>query len=138
MFSFTANMKAVQISLGVLLAFVALNAFGGGYYGMSGAKDVPLEWLEGSPFKSYFFPSLFLFVVLGGFSLYSSIAVFRNWKYARITALLCGILMLSWIGVQVAIIGYISWMQPATLIAGIIVLVLAWIFNPGRVVPAQP
>src|SRR6185503_7859661 len=36
--------------LGGLLAFGALNAFAGGLYGMSGAPDVPREWLEGSPF----------------------------------------------------------------------------------------
>src|SRR4051812_27480018 len=46
--------------LGSLLLLVALNAFGGGYYGMAGAPNVPTEWLEGSPFTSYFLPSLIL------------------------------------------------------------------------------
>ena len=55
----TTSEKLINYSLGILLAFLALNAFGGGYYGMSGAKDVPLEWLEGGPFKNYFIPSLF-------------------------------------------------------------------------------
>jgi len=45
--------KIIFYSLGVLLLFVAINAFGGGYYGMAGAKDVPTEWLKGSPFRNH-------------------------------------------------------------------------------------
>lgn len=45
---------------------MALNAFGGGVYGMSGAQNVPREWLEGSPFDDYFVPALILFVGVGG------------------------------------------------------------------------
>jgi hypothetical protein len=40
---------AVRVALGALLAFGALNAFGGSYYGLSGAAEVPREWLRGSP-----------------------------------------------------------------------------------------
>ena len=59
-------MKIIRIILGTLLAIIALNALGGGFYGMMGAKEIPIEWLKGSPFKSYFIPALFLFVVVGG------------------------------------------------------------------------
>ncbi len=34
-------------ALGALLVFAAVNAFGGGYYGLSGAPGVPVEWLAG-------------------------------------------------------------------------------------------
>lgn len=118
-------MKLIRITLGVILAIVALNAVGGGYYGMAGAKDIPLEWLNGSPFKSYFIPALFLFTVVGGFCLYSSVAVFKNWKYAKTSSVLCGILILSWICIQVLMIGFVSMLQPAIFIAGISVLGLA-------------
>jgi hypothetical protein len=119
-------MKLLKNFLGTILALVAVNAFGGGYYGLSGAKDIPLEWLKDSPFRSYFIPALFLFVVVGGSCLYASIAVFRNRKSGRTTSLLCGILMISWIMIQVSIIGYVSWMQPAIFITGIVVLLAAW------------
>ena len=62
----TKQSGIIRYTLGVLLAFGALNAFGGGYYGMQGAEGVPLEWLEGSPFKDYFLPGLILFAVVGG------------------------------------------------------------------------
>jgi hypothetical protein len=115
----------IRYGLGVLLAFVALNAFAGGYYGMSGAADVPREWLQGSPFKDYFIPGLFLFVVVGGSFLYASIAVLRRLPTARLVTVSAAIIVLAWLSVQIAIIGYVSWMQPATTSAAIMVLFLA-------------
>jgi hypothetical protein len=41
------SQNKIRWILGLLLAFVALNAFAGGYYGMSGARNVPTEWLQG-------------------------------------------------------------------------------------------
>ncbi|MBS4061070.1 MAG: hypothetical protein KG029_11785 [Bacteroidetes bacterium] len=119
--------KIIRYTLGSLLMIVALNAFGGGYYGMAGAKDVPIELLEGSPFKDYFIPGLFLFVFVGGSALISSVAVFKRHPVARRVSFLCGFIILVWIAVQVAIIGYVSWMQPATTIAGIIILFLTYL-----------
>jgi len=118
--------KLIRISLGSLLALVALNAFGGGYYGMAGAKDIPVEWLHGSPFPDYFIPGLFLFVVIGGLSLYASIAVFRRHPLAYRFTVFCGCIILLWIIIQVSIIGYVSWMQPATTGAAILILLLNW------------
>lgn len=126
----TRSQNRIRIALGVLLAFVALNAFGGGYFGMSGAEGVPREWLDDSPFKDYFIPGLFLFVIVGGSFLSAAIAVFARSPKARLFAVGAAILVLAWLVVQVAIIGYVSWMQPATTIAAIIVLILAG-FLPG-------
>ena len=114
-----------RYALTSLLAFGALNAFGGGYYGLSGAEGVPTEWLAGGPFEDYFVPSLFLFVVIGGWLLLATIAVAMSWRRARAVALAAGLLLLAWIAVQVAIIGYVSWMQPATVIGAAAVLSLA-------------
>ena len=114
-----------RASLGGLLAFVALNAFGGGWYGLAGARDVPLEWLAGSPFTSYFIPSLFLFVVVGGVCTVAAIAVFASWRSARRLVMTAGILLLGWIAAQVAFIGYVSWLQPAVVFAGLLILALA-------------
>ena len=118
--------KTLRYILGVLFAFATLNAFGGGYYGLAGAEGVPLEWLEGSPFDSYFIPSLFLMIVMGGSFLTASIANFAGWKRARFISMLTAVLAFVWIAVQVSIIGYISWMQPATVTFGLIVLAIAW------------
>ena len=57
----TRSDSLIRRSLGTLLLLVALNAFGGGWYGMAGADAVPISWLEGSPFRDYFIPSMILF-----------------------------------------------------------------------------
>ncbi len=122
-------------ALAAVLAFAALNAFGGGWYGLSGAPGVPVEWLEGSPFTSYFVPSLVLMFVVGGASLVAAFAIVARLPAGRALALAAGAILTGWIAVQVAIIGYVSWMQPATLCAAAIVLALAWHVprsNPAR------
>ena len=119
-----AHPTAIRYSLGGLLSFGALNAFGGGYYGLSGASGIPTEWLEGSPFPDYFVPSLILLVVVGGSFLLAAIAVFAGWRVARVAAVAAGLVVLGWLVAQVAIIGYVSWMQPTTAIAGVMVLLL--------------
>jgi hypothetical protein len=110
--------------LGVLLAFVALNAFAGGYYGMSGAESVPLAWLDGSPFHNYFVPGLILLIVVGGSLLFAAIAVFARLRVARPAAFGAVAVLAIWLTVQVAIIGYISWMQPTTATVGFVVFIL--------------
>ena len=117
--------SAVRYTLGAVLAFGAFNAFGGGYYGMSGAKGVPVEWLQGSPFSDYTVPSLILFIVVGGTLLLASVAVLTRARNARTSASIAGAIVLIWISAQLAIIGYVSWMQPVTAISGVLILLLA-------------
>jgi hypothetical protein len=126
-----AHPDGTRYTLGGLLAFGALNAFAGGYYGMSGAEDVPREWLEGSPFEDYFIPGLVLFVVVGGSLLAAAIFVFVGLHLARLVAIAAGVVVLGWLVVETLIIGYVSWMQPATTIGVLLILLLAWL-QPGR------
>jgi hypothetical protein len=130
-----ARSSLIRYLLGGLLAFGALNAVAGGYYGLSGAEGVPLELLEGSPFRSYYVPSLVLFVVVGGSFLFAAIAVFAGSCIARVSALSAGAVVLVWIVAQVSIIGYVSWMQPATAIGGLLILLLSWLL-PRRSAPS--
>ncbi|GAB6275340.1 MAG: hypothetical protein STSR0004_22050 [Peptococcaceae bacterium] len=94
---------------------------------MTGAKGVPTELVAGSPFRGYFIPGLILFVVIGGSFLVATIAVFARLRIARLAAFSAGVIVFGWLAVQIAIIGYVSWMQPATAIAGLFVLILAWL-----------
>jgi len=122
----------IRLLLGGLLAFGALNAFAGGYYGVCGAPGVPREWLAGSPFTDYLVPSLILLVVVGGTLALAAVMVCRRHRGARVGGAAAGVVVLLWIVVQVAIIGYVSWMQPATGAAGLLVLVLAYLLPSTR------
>jgi hypothetical protein len=115
---------SIRVLLGALLTFGALNAFAGGYYGLSGAEGVPREWLAGSPFTDYFVPSLLLLVVVGGALAIAAVMVFTRHRRARAGAFGAAAVLLGWIVAQVAIIGCVSWMQPATFAAGLVILLL--------------
>lgn len=117
--------RIIRLLLGTILLLVALGAFGGGYYGIAGAKDIPLEWLEGSPFSSYLIPSLFLFIFIGGFALFSAVLSFKADAKYRKFAFIFGILILLWIIMQVGIIGYVSGLQPAIAITGVVIILLS-------------
>jgi hypothetical protein len=112
--------------LGAALAFVALNAFAGGIYGMLGARGVPRAWLQGSPFSSYFVPGLVLFVVVGGAFTVAALAVLGRRPVGLELAALAASILLVWLAVQVATIGLVSWLQPATGVAALGILVIVY------------
>ena len=122
---------AIRYLLGSLLAFGALNAFAGGYYGLAGAEGVPREWLEGTPFKDYFYPSLILLVVVGGSCLVAAAAVFARPRVGRLAAFAAAAVLLIWLAAELLMLGYVSWMQPATAAAALVLLILAWLL-PSR------
>jgi hypothetical protein len=119
-------MNTTRYLLAALLSFIAFNAFGGGIYGMAGAEGFPMEWLAGSPFSTYFVPSLVLFVVVGGGCLGAAIATYAEARHANVIATSAAVVVSAWIGAQVAIIGVVSWLQPVTLLAAVAVALLAW------------
>ncbi|HVY38525.1 MAG TPA: hypothetical protein VHM31_11335 [Polyangia bacterium] len=123
--------SGVRYSLGALLAFAAVNAFAGGWYGLAGARGIPTAWLSGSPFSDYVVPSAILMVAVGGSALLASVAVLARWRHDRRLAIAAGAILFGWLAVEVAIIGYVSWMQPATALGGALILGLAARLKPG-------
>jgi hypothetical protein len=53
-------------------------------------------------------------------------AVLRGVPGAAEYAIAAGVVVLAWIAVQLAIIGYVSWLQPAVAAAGGSIVALAW------------
>lgn len=118
-------MRFFRSILGILLLIIGLNAIGGGWYALSGAPAIPREWLNNSPFEDYFIPGLFLLLVIGGLSLISAYCVFKKYKYgSRLSLYTSGVLLL-WIVVQMSIIGYVSWLQPAMAVAAFVMALMA-------------
>ena len=116
----------------VLETVVALNAFGGGIYGMSGAKGIPREWLDGTPFVDYFIPSLILFVVVGGSMAVAAVAgMVADRQWTVLLGLVAAVILLGWIVVQVATTGYTSFLQPLLFAVGLAILALAWLYGRG-------
>jgi hypothetical protein len=121
-----AHPMAIRYSLGSLLAFGALNAIGGGYYGLSGLRACRRNGSRGV---------LSLIISFRASFSWSSWAARSSWPPSLcsqepaslvLLALTAGLVVLGWLAAQVTIIGYVSWMQPATPMAGVLVL-----FWPG-------
>ena len=119
-----AKGKRIRYALGLLLLLLALNALGGGIYGMLGAKNVPMEWLKGSPFDNYFIPGFILFTCVGISASIASIFVFLHNGLERKASFVCAIITIVWIVAQVVIIGYVSWLQPVVFIVALLILLL--------------
>ncbi len=124
-------MIAVRYILGGVLAFGALNAFGGGIYGLLGARGVPTSWLAGSPFHDYVVPSLILMVVVGGSLLAAAVMVLSGKERGKQAAGVAALVLLVWLGAQVAIIGYVSLLQPTYAVVGLLILALARWLRPS-------
>lgn len=118
-------LSASTRALLALELFVAFWALAGGIGMMGGGLDLPKEWLDGTPFNDYFVPGLILFVVVGGSMLAASLAVWRRNRFAGPASLAVGSILLIWIIVQVALIGYRSWMQPTFFAFGLAVVALS-------------
>lgn len=119
------RLRSTRPLLAALLISTALAAFGGGFFGLSGARGVPTAWLQGSPFSDYTTPSLLLLVVVGGSQFFAGMAVALRWPVARVAAVAASAILLAWMGVEYVVIGQVSWLQPVTLLVGVLVLPLA-------------
>ena len=113
---------AVRV-LVTLLVFQGLSGVAGGY-GLTrdptgSAVGLDLRWLEGSPFPDYLVPGVVLLLALGIVPLVVAAGILWRLRGAWLASLLVGLALINWIGVQVAIIGYIS-QPPLQLIYGLV------------------
>jgi hypothetical protein len=119
-----SNHVVVRV-LTVLVAFGALSAAGGAVLAIAAnGAGVPLEFLENSPFSSYFIPGLILGVVVGGTQLAAAIALLARRGIALLLSAVAGFGMLIWVFVELAMMQQFSWLQAAYFILGGLELVL--------------
>lgn len=95
-----------------VLAVQGMSGLAGGFSLISdptgAAIGLPLEWLRGSPFSDYFVPGLVLFTALGVGPLVVAWALWTDRSWSLRAALLIGVALLVWIGVEITVIGYQS------------------------------
>ena len=104
--------RRTERTIGVLSALTAVNAAGGSLYGLRGARRIPGEWLEGSPFNDYKIPSVFLGIAVGGSSAMSAATAWRGNEHAALATVAAGGILTAWVAAQLAMIGRRSFLQP--------------------------
>ncbi len=100
--------------------------------------QMPLTFLEGTPFSNYIIPGLILFLLLGVFPVLVGIGLFRepdwNWAerlniyrdqhWAWTFALYTAIALIVWIDVQIMMIGYGHFIQSFYAFLGVGILIV--------------
>ena len=119
--------KRGKLVVGIIQLFVATGALPAGYSMISEPDGTGLgmtvEILSDSPFKDFFIPGLFLFIVNGLFNLAGSILCFFKYRYAYSLGIGLGAALIIWVSVQVCSIGLTHFLQPTYFIIGIIEII---------------
>lgn len=126
-----ARRPATVRALIAALGFQGLSGLAGGL-GLVGdptgaALGLRLEWLDGSPFADYLIPGVFLLTVLGAAPLLTAHGVWRSRAWSWAASLLVGLSLLVWLGIQIAVVGYVA-DPPLQLVyglLGVLIVVLA-------------
>ena len=96
---------------------------------------LPLSALVGSPFETYFVPGLILFGVLGLGPLVAANLVWLRHPLAPAAAFVVGAALVTWVGVEVAIIGYSNEppLQAIYMVIAVAILLVAirWFWEVG-------
>ena len=122
------NMRRAETILGFILALVAVGAIPAGMALIlkpdGSILHMPTDILQGSPFKDFLIPGIFLLGVNGLGSLAGAVLCFIHSRYSAISGLILGIGLVVWITVQLLTTGLISWMQPAYFTIGLVEIIL--------------
>lgn len=127
------DLRWTRLTLVALQLLIASNAVGGAIYAFAGARDVPREWLDGTPFDSYLVPGLILLVAVGGGMSAAALMLLARHPRAPEASIAAGLVLIAWITSQMLIIvpdGGFSWLQPTMLLAGLVTIALSLELTP--------
>ncbi|HEU0074065.1 MAG TPA: hypothetical protein VFS30_08635, partial [Dehalococcoidia bacterium] len=88
-------------------------------------EEPPLDWLDGTPFRSYLIPSLLLAFVVGGSATFATVAMLLDGEAGGAGSAVAGGIMMGWIAVEFRMLDQPSWLQALYFGAGLLMTVLA-------------
>ena len=126
-----------QWTLLAVLLLVAANAGYGGISLIVNGMGMPDDWLASTPFDSWRLPGIALLVVVALPQLGAAAAVWRGRAHAPTTALLVGLVLITWIVAQLLILGRTFFLQPVIAFLGLVeaILGVAWARERGARTP---
>ncbi|WP_202876820.1 hypothetical protein [Microbacterium sp. RG1] len=97
--------RALRVTL-LVVAWFNLASAVAGMIGLTvgGGMGLPVEWLDGTPFATYFWPGVILGVVVGGMQALAVIAQYRRYALAWGLQAAAGLVMMIWIFVELAML----------------------------------
>ncbi|GAB3151094.1 hypothetical protein GCM10027058_16590 [Microbacterium neimengense] len=118
--------RALRVTLLVVAWFNLASALAG-MIGLTvgGGMGLPLEWLDATPFATYFWPGIILGVVVGGAQALAVIAQYRRYALAWGLQAAAGLVMMIWIFVELAMLLVWSPLHGVYFVTGLVQTVLA-------------
>jgi hypothetical protein len=114
-----------------LLALLVVQGLGGLGGGLAltvkpdgSIMQMPLSYLDGSPFSDFLIPGLVLLLVLGVLPLVAAVGVWRRRTWGWFAAFFVGCALMIWILVEITIVPF-SWLQPAFGVIGVLIFAVA-------------
>jgi len=118
--------RGLRFALAGLAIFNLLSALAGmAGLTIGGGMGIPVEYLAGSPFHSYFWPGIILGLIVGGVQVVALLAQRRRSLYAWPLHAAAGLVMMIFIFVELAILLNWSPLHGIYFVAGLIQVVLA-------------
>jgi hypothetical protein len=108
-----------------LEALTGVGAFGGAAALVVDGAGMDPALLDHTPFTSWVWPGVALAVVVGVPMLAAAVAEWRRQPWASQLSLAAGVALMGWITVQIALIGFQTWLQPTCFVVGLAVTFLA-------------
>lgn len=113
----------------LLITLMAVSAFVSGLLlirnPMGESMGLSLSLLEGSPFPDYFFPGILLILLIGTPHLLSLIYLARNHRHQFLMVMASGLVLMSWIIIQILLIHTANWMHYYCLGTGLMEVLIA-------------
>lgn len=133
--------------LWLIMLFQSLSGLFGGFNLITdpsgGSLQMPLTFLEGTPFDSFLIPGIILFLLLGllpgitfiglltrkSWRWAESLNIYRNRHWSWTFSVYAGIMLILWIDFQVMLIGYGHFIQTLYALVGAAILIFTLV--PG-------
>jgi hypothetical protein len=126
-----SDMERRPAGVWMLLVLLVIQGVGGLAGGLALAikpdgsvMQMPVSYLDGSPFSDFLVPGLILLLVLGVVPLVAAVGLWlrRRWAWYAAFAVGCGLII--WILVEITIIPF-NWLQPAFGAIGVLIFAIA-------------
>ncbi len=126
----THKQKVIMVALIAISFLVALSAIPAGL-AFAIKPDGSLMQMDASIYKlplftDFLIPGLVLLVIIGGGHLASALLLLRKAQKSLNLALMMSVILQSWIGIQVLLIGFTNWLQPFIFLLGLMEMLLTF------------
>jgi len=121
-----SSSRGIRLGLQIVAWFNLVSALAGmAGLTIGGGMGLPLEWIDGTVFTTYFWPGVILGVVVGGTQALALTAQYARFALARGLHAAAGLVMMIWIFVEIALMLVWSPLHGLYFATGLIQTVLA-------------